>query len=114
MQRNTLDLIWLAGIMEGEGCFTTSTYVSPTGKKHLYPRVTLCMTDEDVVRRAHGVAGLGMFYGPETPKSREGHKPTWTWKVQKKAEAIEVMGWLLPLMGARRQARIVEILELVA
>ena len=39
----TKELHWLAGLLEGEGCFTFNTYS---------PVIMLAMTDEDEVRRA--------------------------------------------------------------
>lgn len=42
------DLAWVAGILEGEGCF-----INAEQRGRLYPRVIVEMTDEDVVQRAN-------------------------------------------------------------
>jgi len=46
----TTDLHWLAGILEGEGCFRLSTGGSKNGGGT--PEITLSMTDADIVEKA--------------------------------------------------------------
>lgn len=91
------DVVWLAGLLEGEGCFDLQR-----GK---YPRVRLAMTDRDVVGRAATLFGSSIRL---TLKS--GEKPTWHAERQG-AAAAEIMRAILPFMGARRSQRIAEILS---
>ena len=98
---NIKDLYWLAGIIEGEGSFMFT-------QDH-YPRVKVKMTDEDIVRRCHAVAGVGTVSGPHQYGTR---KPSWTWVVQKTSDAAGLMMTLYSLMGERRQAKILETLGL--
>jgi hypothetical protein len=99
------ELYWLAGLLEGEGYFTANR---SNGGKYLYPKIELCMTDEDVVRKAHKVTGVGNVGGPYPDKRQPHWKPTWRWSVYGQ-KAFTLMDTLYPLLGARRQAKIDEI-----
>jgi hypothetical protein len=103
------ELYWLAGIIEGEGCFDATRRRSNGAH---YPHITVNMTDEDVVRRCHAVAKVGTVYGPHLSPSRAHHQPIWTWKVGKMADAVGLMMTLYPIMGERRQAKIRERLAM--
>ena len=94
---NRDDLIWLAGLLEGEGCFDLHR-----GK---YPRIRLGMKDRDVVGRAATLLGsrLRVTLHP-APKAAMWHTEV------SGAEAIRLLWELLPHMGARRSAKIAEIL----
>lgn len=95
------DLIWLAGLLEGEGTFDLH--------KGKYARIRVSMTDRDVVgRAAHLMDGrIRMTISPV------GLKPMFHTEITgHKAEAI--MRELLPFMGARRSAKIGEILGRLA
>lgn len=94
-----LNFAWLAGLLEGEGCF-----LFVDGR----PRITLVMTDEDTVNRAAVLMGTHST----VLKKREAHH-----KVPYKAalsgvQACTAMRVLLPLMGSRRRQRIEEVLAL--
>lgn len=91
------DLIWLAGLLEGEGSFDLH--------KGRYPRIRVGMTDRDVVGRAATLMGA---------KVRLSLKPAPA-KAMFHAEvsgerATALMRLLLPHMGARRSAKIAEVL----
>lgn len=90
------DVVWLAGLLEGEGSFDLQR-----GK---YPRVRLSMTDRDVVGRAATLFGSTIRL---TLKSHD--KPTWHAERQG-AAAVAIMEAILPWMGARRSRKIAEIL----
>lgn len=93
------DVVWLSGLLEGEGTFDLQR-----GK---YPRVRLSMTDRDVVGRAATLFGSSIRL---TLKSHD--KPTWHAERQGPA-AVEIMRAILPWMGARRSQKIAEILATV-
>jgi len=94
------DLYWLAGLIEGEGYF---------GIRHGYsPTVSLQMTDKDIVDRAHCVLGFGLRHERTLPSG----KGCYSWTVLRQAQAAGLMMTLLPLMGARRAARITECLTI--
>lgn len=44
-----IEIAWMAGLLEGEGCFTAE---GGQRARFRYPRITLGMTDRDVVERA--------------------------------------------------------------
>lgn len=94
-----IELAWLAGLLEGEGCFS---YRADRG----VPTVEVKMVDLDVINR---VAVLVRRKVTPIPARREG------WQVQYRVKihgepARELMRALLPYMGERRTARITELL----
>lgn len=92
------DLHWLAGLLEGEGCFTLHK-----SKKRLYPKMQINMNDRDVIERVAELIGknVGGPYG------------TGFYTVQIVGrQAIELMEVLKPLMMSRRKARIEEVIEI--
>ena len=94
---------WLAGLLEGDGCFTQTS--NRLGGR--WPAVSLAMDDEDVVRRAHKLAGVGDV---RAGQQRANGKRQWRWVVNRSHEAAEVMERVRPWMGNRRGARIDELL----
>jgi len=107
----TAELAWLAGLLEGEGCFFVHTDKRRHPQGNRCPIVHLNMTDGDIVRRAATITGVGRVGGPYARKSRPHHKPYWQWQVWKKADALWLMKELYPYMGERRQVKIGEILN---
>ena len=93
------ELGWVAGILEGEGCFTPSRQRSGD-KTYVYARIQLNMTDEDVMIRFHETVGIGRLSGPHYYKNPN-WKPRWTWRVSN-GDAKDLMREIRPLMGARR------------
>lgn len=104
----TAELHWLAGILEGEGCF----HLQSKKSSGVYIQISMNMTDEDVVRKAQKIAGVGKVYGPYQRKAPSGAaaKQVWLWQVMKQADAAALMMTLYPLMGQRRQNKITELL----
>ena len=95
---NRDDLLWLAGLLEGEGSFDAHR-----GK---YPRIRLAMTDRDVVGRAATLmdAKIRLSLHPAPAK------PTWHTEISGE-RAAEIMRQILPHMGTRRSGRIAEALS---
>lgn len=92
------DVLWLAGLLEGEGTFDAH--------RGRYPRIRLGMTDRDVVGRAASLMGSGV----RLTLRRAPFAPTWHTEISgPRAEGI--MRELLPHMGSRRSARIAEVLS---
>ena len=94
---NREDLLWLAGLLEGEGTFDLH--------RGRYPRIRLGITDRDVVGRAATVMGT---------KVRTTLRPApWTATFHTEVQgtrAVAILWELFPLMGARRSSRIATIL----
>lgn len=97
------EIAWVAGIVEGEGCITL---VKRQTKRPDAPRntgrLTVKMNDEDIIRRLHSLTGVGTV-------CRES-RGQFAWQVQKRADVPPILRTLLPWMGARRTARINEVL----
>lgn len=99
------ELSWLAGLLEGEGCFGI-------GKSHgMRPRIDLHMSDEDVVARACKLMGIGSYSKREGGQDRRPGKRTMFRAAIEGPRAVELMKKLSPLMGERRHAKIEEVLD---
>lgn len=94
---NRDDVIWLAGLCEGEATFDLHR-----GK---YPRVRIGMTDRDIVGRAATLIGSRVTLRFH----RAPNQATWHAEVSGR-KAVAVMEAILPHMGARRSNAIATIL----
>ena len=97
------EMMWAAGLFEGEGC------ISSWRRKDTHtPQLTmnLTSTDEDVVRRFHGIVGVGSVGGPHD----RGYKPTWSWRTSGFPSSQAVVAMLWDGLGKRRKARAKELL----
>lgn len=92
-----LNVVWLAGLLEGEGTFDLHR-----GK---YPRVRLAMTDRDVVGRAATLLGSRVRLSLKPAP----YKASWHAEVSGEKAAL-VMRAVLPFMGSRRSAKIAAVL----
>lgn len=92
------DLAWLAGLLEGEGSFLKGPPSEPGT-----PRITVSMTDRDVVARVASLFGVSASnpFKHKNPKWKPFYLAT-----LKGTRAVELMGLLRPLMGERRQGQI--------
>jgi hypothetical protein len=98
------EVYWLAGLLEGEGCFTTNKQ-----SYGIYPVVRIYMTDRDVLFKARQISGVGTIHGPYM---RKGHRiPISAWCVTG-VPATALMKRVFPYMGERRRQRINELFEL--
>lgn len=94
---------WLAGLLEGEGCFDEGG-----GRNNPTPQVRLAMTDEDIVRRA------AMIFPGSTPikvrEHRQENRKDVTLTSWHGKSAVHLMWMILPYMGIRRTEKILTIL----
>ena len=98
-QRYT-DIVWAAGLFEGEGCIHTL--------RTKYRTLNLAMTDKDVMERFVDVVGYGNLRGPAwAAKSK---KPYWQWSVCKRPEVLRILKLFLPHFGIRRSEKAIEVL----
>lgn len=102
------NLAWLAGLFEGEGTLCAGRHVQGKNKEtYIYWQVAIMMTDEDVVRKAHDIAGFGTVKGPwRSPSTTGKEKIRWASKSQKDIYAF--LAAIYPFMGQRRGAKIEE------
>lgn len=96
-----LDWAWFAGIFEGEGCIVTRM-------RGIHATMRVKMADRDVIERiATIVAGGNLRHDPSgNPR----HRDLWIWELSRRANVIETMKRIYPMMGQRRRARIDEVL----
>lgn len=98
---NRDDLLWLAGLLEGEGTFDAH--------RDKYPRIRLAMTDRDIVGRAASLMDSGIRLSLHAAPN----KPTWHTELSGR-KAADVMRSILPHMGARRSSKIATVLARAA
>jgi len=105
------EIAWLAGLLEGEGCFGTIKHTEYIKK---YPIVRLAMTDRDIVEKAANLLKVNLL-GPYKRQSQNGEiwKSCWAMNICGN-RAAGIMMTVLPLMGERRSLKIREILSLWA
>lgn len=89
------EVMWLAGLLEGEGSFSIGN--QPT------PRLTLQMTDKDVVKKASEIMGSSLWHGSPTVTGKD----IWI-TTASGLRGIEWMRILKPYMGVRRKQQIVD------
>ena len=97
------DLGWLVGIFEGEGCVWQRT-----GGNRPHPVIQVQMTDEDVVRRCYTITGLGHLYERSAGNTK---RLVWEWRVSRYEDVVVLLERMLPHLGDRRRARVVELLR---
>ena len=103
-QRYT-DIVWAAGLFEGEGCITTNHKV-PNSRI-----IIIGMTDQDVMERFVDVVGYGKLYGPYSYKTRPNNKQFWQYKLENRTEVLRILKMLLPHFGKRRAAKAIEAIN---
>lgn len=97
---DALQTAWLAGLIEGEGCFTFS-------------RTPICrvqMTDEDIVARI--AALFGSAYQSAPPRGTQ-RKTVFSTSIHG-ARALALMESIRPFMGKRRTERMGQVIALAA
>jgi hypothetical protein len=105
-----LELMWVAGLLEGEGCFRLHRDVQRwNGRKYVYlrPRVVCAMTDKDVIERLKATTQMGRISLGR--KTAPGYKTYWAWTVSRDGDALQLMRSVYPQMGERRRSKIEEI-----
>jgi len=99
------DIAWVAGLLEGEGCFHLNRGRAPT--------IGIGMTDLDTIERFKFVTkGAQKIHKVEKTNSAiaQLRKPAYSFQIGGSL-AIEWMMTMYPLMGLRRKAKIREILH---
>jgi hypothetical protein len=98
-----MDDRWLAGLLEGEGCFTVD--------KNNRVAIHLTMTDEDVILSACRIAGVGNVRGPY--KWGDSRQQVWRWTVGNYEDVEVLLNRILPFMHYRRKEKIKELLSAI-
>lgn len=97
---------WLAGLLEGEGCFRLPPPCEPG-----YPRISLRMRDLDVVQKV--AEKFGINYICATKPQFEHHSTIHQLTIRG-SKALLTMGTIYPIMGERRKSQIERVFASVA
>ena len=83
-----IDLVWIAGLLEGEGSFDARQINHPNGHRYYTTRIRCRMTDEDVIISLCNKLNIGYIYGPCIPKNNkingEHRLPFWDYQLNKR------------------------------
>lgn len=103
------DLAWVAGILEGEGCFHHNVYKHADGHSFLHQSIAVEMKDLDVLEKLLDIVKMGtiQYKGQRNERRAE----TWVWRVYNRKKVVALCNLLLPHMSARRSQKIIELLE---
>jgi len=99
---NNIDNAWLAGLLEGEGCF----YKAPNTNGNKYLVVQIAMVDKDIIERAAKLMGNPAICSRQLPSGKTCYQIRITG-----AKARELMQGLYFLLGQRRRAKIDSIIN---
>lgn len=102
------EIIWLAGLLEGEGCFYMDRQLSRSGSGEYTrcPKISVGMIDQDVI--AHAARLFGTKVHAAKPYRED--KRIYTASAYG-LKAVWLMRAVLPWMGARRSEKISEVLK---
>lgn len=101
------DIAWVAGLFEGEGCFSI---LKQRNGVH-YPKAVISMTDADIIARFHTIVGFGrVTIKHRRPNTPEHYKLLSEWRAHSFEDAQQLIAMLWPWLGERRKARAKEIL----
>ena len=114
-----VELAWLAGIWEGEGCWQHKkgrTRLFENGRTYTekdYLRIAVQMTDKDIVDRVAYIMDRRTVTKTDVPSKRKlGRKPLYTFALSGKP-AILWTNLMLPHLGIRRQEKVQMIYETI-
>jgi hypothetical protein len=102
--RSSVDIAWLAGILEGEGSFGLTN----NGRS---PCIWLGMTDKDTVIKVRDIIDKNLSIGITKDNRKESYKDYWRFTVN----GSLAMGWMMTIysyMSIRRKAKIKEIINI--
>lgn len=100
------DITWLAGLYEGEG---TLVFKQDKRNDTTAWNLSITSTDEDVIRRAHEIAGVGTV--TQVKRGKPHWQDQWRWRVSKRADIATILTKIQPNLGERRGARVAEFFE---
>ncbi len=111
MNIKEVDLAWIAGLLEGEGCFHLRGRIHQ-GKGTAKGNVSVqChMTDKDVLEKLHTLVGRGNLNGPYKNGNIK-NKLRYVFRVNGE-NAYELMKLVLPFMCFRRSEKINYLINL--
>lgn len=108
------DIAWAAGLFEGEGCIGIWWPPSKAEHwKHPQIRLSVAMTDRDVVEEFCRVVGCGTV-GPEKRLRPPQTKTVHVWTIGNRDDVERILLALLPRLGSRRKDKALTALAEIA
>lgn len=92
------NVIWFAGLFEGEGCLSN---IKPKDRKATKWSMMLKMTDPDIIYKIQDLFG-GNVYVKEHANPK--HKTSYEWQICM-SQAYPICAAIYPFMGERRKAK---------
>lgn len=99
-------IAWVAGIIEGEGCFS----VSNKSPKSWW--ISVRVTDLDIIKRLQAYTGIGST-NQDKSTYYIGKKPVYSWIVTKKVQRVWLANLIMPWLGERRSKRLKQLADIV-
>lgn len=115
--RREVDLAWLAGIIDGEGCLTVDLKMADNGKMYLMPKIRVINTDVRMIQKCARIyVDLGVvFYYNINKKRKEHYKDQTAIIVSSQGSSVKVLKAIIPYLGNKQEIAgvMLEIIELV-
>lgn len=99
-----VDLAWLAGIIDGEGCLTVDLKMAHNGKLYLQPKVRVINTDVRMIQKVARIyVDLGVVFFYNINKKRAAH-----WKdqtaivVASQGSSVKVLEAIIPYLANKK------------
>ena len=107
-----LDWSWVAGILEGEGCFSIFQREGASWKSLA---IHCEMTDEWTIKALQVVTKVGTINTRKVMKRKDGRsrKDTYIWSVQNHHDIQYVIGNIYDVLSPRRQEKCLELLSYI-
>jgi len=106
------NIAWAAGLFEGEGSVFEVKQPSDKNQSYRYVRMTLKMTDLDVLEKFHEIIKFGKIIH-QTDKSKKAQPEHWKkhyyWQLNNKQEIMVLCSLFWPYLCSRRRAKIKEL-----
>lgn len=101
-----INLGWLCGILEGEGCF--GCYADKRRPNTYSLKIQMESTDYDVIQRVYTLLGGKVWESnyPSKYKAFPNAKPSWRWNVSSRKEVQPILNLLSGKMSKRREEQI--------
>ena len=100
---NGKDLLWLAGLLEGDGCFDQRKVHGESPA----PRISIGLIDEDTIKKVSKIWGSSYY---QTPPRKEKEKVIYKSMISG-SKALHIMKLLQPYMGERRSLKILGLTQ---
>jgi len=97
------NVLWFAGLFEGEGFFR----FCPKGRRSMGIRIK--MTDRDVLEKAQSAFGGGIWDRQKILKPQ--HRQSYTWMLDARDQAYALLVAIYPFLGLRRQGQVEKWIE---